>query len=102
MTAKIRVFNNLDTHELAWWYRRVTELSGQPFEFVFVDPIICDGCGEQFKTTLDEDDDPMPLGEEAEEFGWTVNEGSVYYGNCQHLDPDQAQGFDLDYSRRIL
>lgn len=50
---------------------------------------ICDGCGEQFTTTQDENDDPMPLDEEAEEFGWTVDEGSVYCGNCQHLDPDK-------------
>lgn len=59
--------------------------------------IICDGCGKEFATTLDEDDDPMPLYEEAEEFGWAVNEDSAHCQNCQHLDPDQLGArIDLD------
>lgn len=60
-------------------------------------PIICDGCGERFSTTLDENDDPMDPNEEAEETGWAVNEGSAHCQNCQHLDPDQPGArIDLD------
>ncbi len=51
-------------------------------------PIICDGCGEQFKTTLNKDDDPMGPTDEAEETGWTISEGSTYCKSCQHLDPE--------------
>ncbi len=78
MTIEIKVQKvrtDLSDVLLIWWHGKR--------EF------ICDGCGEQFATTLDEDDDPMPLDEDAEEFEWTVYEDAAYCGNCQHLDPDQ-------------
>ncbi len=58
--------------------------------------MICDACGETFKSSLGKDDDPMTLNEEAEELGWSV-EGGTFCPKHLHYQDDNVEidyGFD--------
>lgn len=55
--------------------------------------MICDACGETFKSSLSKEDDPMTLSEEAMEEGWTVEGGTF----CPQHIHYQGDSIEIDY-----
>lgn len=72
---------------------------GEPGIMIVDDFIICDACGDRFISTLDENDDPVPLLEEAEESTWIIDEENTYCPEHIGYHPDNSEQFEFQQEK---